>query len=90
MIKVYKQHKDETVKETLMYNYSLAGYIRNFIASILSNDFKPPTLYELYPELFKQELENKDKEKIEQELQLHKEIFREYAMRYNEKRATNQ
>lgn len=70
-----------------MYNYSLAGYIRNFIASILSNDFKAPTLYELYPELFKKELENKD---IEQELQLHKERFREYAMRYNEKRATNQ
>lgn len=70
-----------------MYNYSLAGFIRNFVASILSSDFKAPTLYELYPELFKQELENKD---IEQELQLHKERFREYAMRYNEKRATNQ
>lgn len=70
-----------------MYNYSLAGFIRNFVASILSNDFKAPTLYELYPELFKQELKNKD---IEQELTLHKERFREYAMRYNEKRATNQ
>lgn len=73
-----------------MYNYSLASYIRSFVGSILSKDVEVPTLYELYPELFKQELENKDKEMIEQELQLHKERFREYAMRYNEKRATNQ
>ena len=73
-----------------MYNYSLASYIRNFVGSILSKDVEIPTLYELYPDVFKEELENKDKKKIEQELTLHKERFREYAMRYNEKRATNQ
>lgn len=71
-----------------MYNYSLASYIRSFVGSILSKDVEVPTLYELYPDVFKEELENKDKKKIEQELTLHKERFREYAMQYNERRLT--
>lgn len=90
LIKVYTKHKEEKTKETIMYNYSLANYIRIFIGSILSKDVEIPNIYELYPDIFKDELEKNRKERIEQELLLHKERMREYAVRMNELRKSKE
>lgn len=90
LIEVYKKHQEEKTKETIMYNYSLANFIRIFIGSILSKDVEIPNIYELYPDIFKDELEKNRKERIEQELLLHKERMREYAVRMNELRKSKE
>lgn len=86
IIESFVRKEKNRTKEKLMYNYQLATYIKLFVGSLLSKDIEVPELYDMYPEIFKDERKSIEKEKIEKELKLHKERMRQFAIRHNQNR----
>ncbi len=67
-IKAKMDKKREELRERAMFDYSHALNIAQFIGSMLDKDTKPIEIYELYPELFKEEKERASKLSLDNQI----------------------
>ena len=76
----YKINKEQQMKEQAASNWKMAMLIAADVGSVFGSK-KPPTLYESYPELFKQEAE-------EEKWKAYQAQMLQYAELWNLKRQT--
>ena len=81
----YQEEQELKAKETVSVNYNLAMMVSTFVANSL-NGKSNPSLPELFPDMFKSELEQIQKEKDELALQLYKEQMLDFANAHNKSR----
>lgn len=81
------QRKEHEEKKFMLSNiYTLGFLVRKAIGSSLSNEEKFPSIEELYPGVFDEELEVNNKKIEEQQAKLHMEQMKAFAKHHNRKR----
>ena len=73
--KAFTSNKEAQLKEKAYTDWRLAGTIGRFIASVLSDGNKPPTLYESYPEIFKEEAEEEKWKTYQAQMMAYSELW---------------
>lgn len=81
IIENYIETKTNEVKEKVALTYNNASLIANFVCRGLNGD-KIPSLSELYPEMFAEQVKPEEEDKA---LQLYKEQFLDFANGHNRK-----
>lgn len=74
------------LKTKLISNSVLARQVAENVACIFSKDAKVTDIYDLMPELFKEEREEAQRKIAENQWQLHKARFMAYSEEYNNRR----
>lgn len=82
-IKAYKSKKDFELKERAYMDYKLSMCISNSVARLFNEDNEPMSLLETYPELYKEEAEELEKEKIKNQLEIQKQNMIAFANSVN-------
>lgn len=85
IIEAYNKRTTNELKQSLIMNYNLAQNIAVAVDCRL-NGKKPPSLYETYPDLFKEEKEQEEENKKALALALYKEQFIDFANHHNKMR----
>lgn len=80
-VEVKAQEEKERIELQASMNNILALQIGERVAQLFDKDFKPTPITEIYPELFKEELEARR----ENEMELYKIKMKDYAYRHNKK-----
>ena len=83
-----RDHEKEiyNLKTNLIFNSVLASQIAENVACIFSKDAKVTDVYDLMPELFKEEREQAQKQLAENQWKLHKAKFMAFSEEHNDKR----
>ena len=83
-----REHEKEiyNLKTNLIFNSVLAKQIAENVACIFSKDAKVTDVYDLMPELFKEEREQAQIENAEAQWKLHKARFMAFSEEHNDKR----
>lgn len=78
ILEIYKETRDNEVKERISNNYQLA-YLTAIFTNRANNGKNPPTLFELYPELF----EDEQQEQEDNSWMIYKELMLDYTIEHN-------
>ena len=83
-----REQEKETynLKTKLIINSILARQIAENVACIFSKDAKVTDVYDLMPQLFKEEKEQAEKQNAENQWKLHKARFMAFSEEHNQKR----
>lgn len=79
--KIKQEEKEAELKANIILNSVLARQIGEYVACLFSEDSKITPVYELFPNLFDKEEE--DKKKIEHDMALYTAKMKEFAFRHN-------
>lgn len=74
------------LKQTAVFNHIQAQQIYNYLSTLFSNDVEIKPVEYYFPELFKDEEEQKREEDNRIEVELHKAQFEEFAYWHNQRR----
>jgi len=80
--RVYTQKK----KEEIISQYRLSQMIANHVSQLVSSDAKILEFWEYAPEVFVKEREQIEEKRRQEQLLLHRERMRAFAMKFNEMR----
>ena len=85
LIESFRRRENGRIKELISMNFTLANQIGNNVAYILNPQkcTKPPRDYEVYPEVFKEEIKAIEEECKRQELELYKAKMTDFVLRHN-------
>lgn len=86
LINAYRENQEERTKERISDNYQIA-LLTSIFTNRANNGKQPPTLQELYPNLFKDEL---PKEEVDNSWIYYKEQMLDYAAQHNQREVNNQ
>lgn len=70
-------------KTQLANNYTLAVHIRDWVATLLDSKVKPKSLFEVYPDIFSEEMKRAEEVQRQRDWELNKERMRAYAEQFN-------
>ena len=84
--KIEEEKEKNDLKTRIIINSILARQIAENVSCLFSKDTKVSNVYELMPELFKEELEQLRKEQAEEQWKLHKARFMMFSEEHNRKR----
>lgn len=84
-VEAYSKRSNNKLKEKLSINHNLGDLIGLSIARLLDKDSKYPDLYEMYPELFKDELKLKEENDKKNTLERIKQNMNAYGNYYKNK-----
>ena len=84
--KIEEEKEKNDLKTQIIINSILARQIAENVSCLFSKDTKVSNVYELMPELFKEELEQLRKEQAEEQWKLHKARFMAFSEEHNDKR----
>lgn len=80
LIKLYKENQEEQSKEQLVNNYQIA-LLTSVFTNRANNGKQPPTLHELYPKVFEEEIPEEEAES--NALAFYKEQMMDFALAHN-------
>lgn len=86
LINAYRENQEERTKERISDNYQIA-LLTSIFTNRANNGKQPPTLQELYPNLFEDEL---PKEEVDNSWIYYKEQMLDYAVQHNQREVNNQ
>ena len=79
----YKRKNDEEVKQNLFYVHTLAGLIGNSVSRLFSKNDSFKSLYETFPEVFKDELVAYEEMMEQRQIAIFKEQMKRFAAERN-------
>ena len=82
----YQQEQELKAKEAIVTNYNLATMVSSFVMNGM-NGKSNPSLLELFPDMFQEELQKQKEEEDARYWQLYKEQMLDFAAAHNKKRA---
>lgn len=80
--RVYIQKK----KEEIISQYRLSQMIANHVSQLVSSEVKILDFWDYAPEVFEEERKQIEEERRQEQLSLHRERMRAFAMKFNEMR----
>lgn len=84
-ISAYVKKEKQRQKEVASNIYTLASLIKLGIGSLLGKDVRYPSINELYPGMFDEEIKKAQEQKAEQELIIWKQRMLDFAQYHNRK-----
>lgn len=84
-ISAYVKKEKQRQKEVASNIYTLASLIKLGIGSLLGKDVQYPSINELYPGMFDEEIKKTQEQKAEQELIIWKQRMLDFAQYHNRK-----
>lgn len=82
----YQHEQELKAKEAIVTNYNLATMVSSFVMNGM-NGKSNPSLLELFPDMFQEELQKQQEEEDARHWQLYKEQMLDFAAAHNKKRA---
>ena len=82
----YQHEQELKAKEAIVTNYNLATMVSSFVMNGM-NGKSNPSLLELFPDMFQEELQKQKEEEDARYWQLYKEQMLDFAAAHNKKRA---
>lgn len=84
-IKAYNMRKEEELKQQLTVAHAQADLIGASVARLMDSNAKYPTLFDAFPDLFKQEKEQYDQLMAEKAWKIQLARLMEYSQSHNKK-----
>lgn len=82
-MKSQQTRKQQKLKEKIASDYRLSSLIYYHVSKLLDSESKVPDMWEMYPELFREEKLHYEKKEKEAEMAAYKAKMIDYALRHN-------